>query len=234
MIIIVVSPTPWSSMRSIPINMSTIVVVVCVVIVVLFHALFRMSELIGDGDMRLCACVRRAGECLSDMNRRRARRALEKARSAADAWRDAVTDHVALLWETSDEDVRWGKLNLLGLGVRKGLKGRAREVPAAYLSALSVATSNAAGRGVRSAGQLTLGMEAVSGEASPLLTKEERQRRRKSQMHEEERAAISQASVQVSVRTANKLVRVYDCANYFASCRNVGAGWGAQCAAPRK
>ena len=43
-------------------------------------------------------------------------------------------------------------------------------------------------------------------------------------MHEEERAAISQASVQVSVRTANKLVRVYDCANYFSSCRNQGAG----------
>ena len=185
-----------------------------------------MSELIGDGDMRLSACVRRAGEYLLRMRDSSARRKLEKATGGVDAWRDAVTDHVALLWEISDEDARWGKLNLLGLGVRKGRLGRAREVPAAYLSALSTATSNVAGRGVRSAAQLTLGMEAVAGEAAPLLTKEERQRRRKSQMHEEERAAISQASVQVSVRTANKLVRVYDCANYFASCRNLGAGGG--------
>ena len=129
-----------------------------------------------------------------------------------------MIDHVALLWEVSGDDGRWRALNLLGLGVRKGGAGRSRAVPAHYLSALSTAKQNATGTGVRSASQLAIGMAAVQGPAQPLLSFEERKARR-GKMQKEERSAQSLGTVQVSASHANKLVRMYDGANYFFSSR---------------
>ena len=179
----------------------------------------RISDHFLDGDTRLSDLVRRVGAHLEGRGGHPGVRHRGMDFHALEAWRDAVVDHVALLWEVSGDDGRWRALNILGLGLRKSDGGRARQVPADYLSALSTAKHNATGTGVRSASQLAVGMAAVQGPAQPLLSAKERKARR-GKMQKEERSALSQGSVHVSARTADKLVRMYDGANYFFSSRS--------------
>ena len=83
----------------------------------------------GDADTRLVDLVARLGEHMTARGGRGRLRGTPLL-EMVDAWRDAVLDHVVLLWEVSRMDGRWRELSLLGVGVRKGGGGRSREVPA--------------------------------------------------------------------------------------------------------
>ena len=172
----------------------------------------------GDGNTPIVDIIKAAGEDLAA----RGGKALKKATAQVqrlDAWRTAVVEHVAMLWECSHSDARWRELSVLGLGVRKGVHGRARLLPSAYLTALSVATGNACGTGVRSAGQLLSGMAAADADTVVRLGAEERKARKRG-LEPDARAALSLSTRHACPRTVDRCVRTYNCVNYYSAARH--------------
>ena len=136
-----------------------------------------------------------------------------------DGWRDDLVSHFAILWEASAADPRWADVGLLELGVRKGRSGRARSVSTGYLDALSVASSNSKGLGVRTVRQLVTGMNATSRHPRRLTFAQKVAR--KGKLPSQERTAISLGSKHVSASHADYLLSGYELINYFHSCRPI-------------
>ena len=71
-----------------------------------------------------------------------------------------VVEHFGYLWETSRGDERWTELGAIRLGVLKNPSGRARRIGADYMRSVIIESRNCVGRGLRTARQLILGLQA--------------------------------------------------------------------------
>ena len=71
-----------------------------------------------------------------------------------------MVEHFGYLWETSRGDERWTEVGAIRLGVLKNESGRARRIGADYMRSVIIESRNCVGRGLRTARQLILGLQA--------------------------------------------------------------------------
>ena len=75
-------------------------------------------------------------------------------------WFSDVAEHFGYLWEATREDERWGEVGAIRLVFLKSQNGGARRIGADYMRSVIIESRNCVGRGLRTARQLILGLQA--------------------------------------------------------------------------